>query len=256
MGILNVTEDSFSDGGKYNTIEKAVAHAKLMEAEGADLIDIGGESTKPNFKRVDEKEELLRVIPIIEALKSEINIPISIDTYKAKVAEAALAKGASMINDVYGFKMDPAMAKVAAEYQVPCCLMHNRSNTNYKNIMNDIKLELLESINIAKAAGVKEENIILDPGIGFGKNYEQNLIVINNLGLLSALNFPVLLGCSRKSVIGNTLGLPTLERLEGTLATSVIGILKGCDFLRVHDVLENKRVAIMTDTIRKQPIFY
>ncbi|MEY8000567.1 dihydropteroate synthase [Clostridium sp. Mt-5] len=252
MGILNVTPDSFSDGGKFNNLELAVEHAKKMEAEGADIIDVGGESTRPSYEPLGQQEELERVIPVIGTLTKYINVPISIDTYKGKVAEEAIKAGASLINDVWGFKRDPYMAEVAAHYKVPCCLMHNRNNTDYKNLMEDILDDLTESINIALKAGVNSENIIVDPGIGFAKNYEQNLNVMNNLEQLSKLGYPVLLGASRKSMIGNTLKLSTEERLEGTIATTVIGIMKKCDFVRVHDVKENKRASLMADAILRR----
>ena len=249
MGILNVTPDSFSDGGRYNDIERAVAHAKEMILQGADIIDVGGESTRPNHEVVPEDEEIKRVVPIIKALSKEIDVPISIDTYKAKVAEEAILAGASLINDVWGFKMDANMAKVAAKYQVACCLMHNRDNKDYGNLMEDMLVDLQESIDLALAAGVKKEKIMLDPGIGFAKTYEQNLEVMNKLEVLNRLGYPILLGTSRKSMIGNALNLPTEERVEGTVATTVIGIMKGYDFVRVHDIVENKRACIMTDAI-------
>ena len=249
MGILNVTPDSFSDGGKFNHIENAIKHAKEMIEDGADIIDIGGESTRPKHTPVEAKEEIKRVVPVIEVLSREIDVPISIDTYKGEVAELAIKAGASLINDVWGFKKDPYMSKVAAKYQVPCCIMHNRENKNYDDFITDVLEDLKESIDIALQAGVKAENIIIDPGIGFAKSYEQNLILMNNLEKLKGLNYPVLLGTSRKSFIGNTLNLPVEERVEGTVATSVIGIIKGCDFVRVHDVLENKRACAMTDAI-------
>ncbi|MFD3158299.1 dihydropteroate synthase [Haloimpatiens sp. FM7330] len=249
MGILNVTPDSFSDGGKFNSIDMAIEHAREMIEQGADIIDVGGESTRPNHTPVGEEEEIERVIPIIEALRKEFDIPISIDTYKGKVAERAIQAGANLINDVWGFKKDPYIKEVAAKYDVPCCLMHNRNNTEYKDIINDMIDDLKESIDIALEAGVKKENIILDPGIGFAKTLEQNLIVMNNLEKFKVLGYPVLLGTSRKSMIGNTLNLPVDERVEGTLATTAIGIVKGCEFIRVHDVKENKRVSDMTDAI-------
>lgn len=251
MGILNITPDSFSDGGKFNSIEAAVIQAKNMVKNGADIIDIGGESTRPNYTPVSEEEEINRVLPIIRELSREIDVPISIDTYKAKVAEAAIKEGAGLINDIWGFKKDKAMAKIAAEYDVPCCLMHNRDNNVYEKLIEDMIKDLKESIDIALKAGVRKENIILDPGIGFGKDYKQNLEVMSNLERLKELGFPVLLGTSRKSMIGNALNLPVNERVEGTIATTVIGIMKGCDFVRVHDVLENKRAALMTDAINK-----
>ena len=251
IGILNVTPDSFSDGGKYNEVEEAVKHAKELVDAGADIIDIGGESTRPGALYVTEDEEIERVVPIIKAIKENLDITISIDTYKSKTAEAAIKAGADIINDVWGFKKDKDMAKVAAKYKVPCILMHNREEKPYNNLMEDVLEDLKESINLALEAGVKNENIILDPGIGFAKTYEENLSVMNNVDKLKELGYPVLLGTSRKSMIGLTLNLPVNERVEGTIATTVIGIMKGCEFIRVHDVLENKRAAVMTDKIIK-----
>lgn len=251
MGILNVTPDSFSDGGKFNEVEAALKRAEELIRDGADIIDIGGESTRPNFEVVEANEEIQRVVPIIKAIKEKFDITISIDTYKAVTAEAAINAGADIINDVWGFKKDKDMGKVAAKYNVPCILMHNREDISYNNLMQDVVMDLVESINIALEAGVKRENIILDPGIGFAKTYEQNLIVMNNIEKIRELRLPILLGTSRKSMIGITLDLPVNERVEGTIATTVIGIMKGCEFIRVHDVLENKRAAIMTDTILK-----
>ncbi|GIM29593.1 dihydropteroate synthase [Clostridium polyendosporum] len=249
MGILNVTPDSFSDGGKFNSLEKAVDHVREMIEQGVDIIDIGGESTRPGHMPVSEEEEIHRVVPIIKAIREKFDIPISIDTYKGKVAEHAIEAGANLINDVWGFKKDTYIAKVAAKYDVPCCLMHNRDNTEYTDIIEDMKNDLNESIQIALNAGVKKENIILDPGIGFAKTHEQNLEVMNNLEKLQELGYPVLLATSKKRMIGNALNLPVEERGEGTLATTVIGIMKGCDFVRVHDIKENKRACIMTDAI-------
>ena len=250
MGILNFTPDSFSDGGKFDNIDAAVEHVKEMIEAGADIIDIGGESTRPNHTPVEEDEEISRVVPIIKAIRERFDIAISIDTYKSKVAEKAIEAGANLINDVWGFKKDKDMAKVAAKYNVPCCLMHNRENEDYKDLMEDILEDLRESIKIAKDAGVKDENIILDPGIGFAKSHEQNLETMNKLERLKELGYPVLLGTSRKRMIGFTLDLPVEERVEGTVATTVVGIMKdACDFVRVHDVLENSRAAKMTDAI-------
>jgi dihydropteroate synthase len=250
MGILNFTPDSFSDGGVFNNIDSAIEHVKKMIDNGADIIDIGGESTRPDHTPVSEEEEIKRVIPVIKAIREKFDIPISIDTYKAKVAEKAIEAGADLINDVWGFKKEKNIAKVAAKYNVPCCLMHNRDNEDYKDLMEDILDDLRESIKIAKEAGVKDENIILDPGIGFVKTYEQNLETMNNLERLKELGYPILLGTSRKRMIGLTLDLPVEERVEGTVATTVIGIMKdACDFVRVHDVLENSRAAKMTDAI-------
>ncbi|WP_297422512.1 dihydropteroate synthase [Clostridium sp.] len=250
MGILNFTPDSFSDGGKFNDIDIAMQHVRKMINDGADIIDVGGESTRPGYTIVSDEEEISRVVPIIKAIKENFNIPVSIDTYKARVAEKAIEAGADLINDIWGFKKEKDIAKVAAKYSVPCCLMHNRDNTDYKNLIEEILEDLKESIKIAKYAGVKDENIILDPGIGFGKTYEQNLETMNNLEKLKELGYPILLGTSRKSMIGLTLNLPVEERVEGTVATTVIGIMKdSCDFVRVHDVLENSRAAKMTDAI-------
>lgn len=249
MGILNVTPDSFSDGGKYNNISLAIEKALKLVDEGADIIDIGGESTRPDHRPVSLDEELKRVIPIVERLAKEITVPISIDTYKAEVARQAINAGAKIINDVWGFKKDPNIAKVAAELNVPIILMHNREEANYSSLMDDIIEDLRESIKIALDAGVEPTNIILDPGIGFAKTYEDNLIVMNNLEDIVSLGYPVLLGTSRKSLIGKTLDLPVEERIEGTAATVALGITKGCRIIRVHDVKEMKRVAKMMDAM-------
>jgi dihydropteroate synthase len=247
MGILNVTPDSFSDGGKYNVIEVAVNKAKEMVSNGADIIDIGGESTRPGALKVSIEEELERVIPIVKAIANEVDVPISIDTYKAEVAKLAIEAGAHIINDVWGAKADPDMATVSAQYNVPIILMHNRNNKNYNHLINDMKSDLMESVSIVKHAGVIDENIILDPGIGFAKTYEQNIEVMNKLDCFTELGYPVLLGTSRKSMIGLALDLPVEERLEGTGATVCLGIEKGCQIVRVHDVLEMARMAKMMD---------
>lgn len=250
MGILNVTPDSFSDGGNFNSIDKALEHAKVMISEGVDIIDLGGESTRPGHNYVDADEELKRVIPVIKRLKKEIDIPISIDTYKAKVADESLKLGVEMINDVWGLRKDKDMATIIAKHNAYVCIMHNQDGTNYdKDIMESIKEFLLESIKIAIDAGIDKDKIILDPGIGFGKTYEQNLEVLKRLGELNELGYPILLGTSRKSVIGNTLNLPPKERLEGTIATTVLCIRDGVDIVRVHDVEANLRAAKMADAI-------
>ena len=251
MGILNVTPDSFSDGGKFNEVNAAITQAKRLVEEGADIIDIGGESTRPGAKTVTIEEEIARVVPVIEAIRKEMDVVISVDTYNSRTAEAAIKAGADKINDVWGFKKDENMAKVAAKYNVPCILMHNREAKPYNNLEEDFKADLIESVNLALAAGVKQENIILDPGIGFAKNLEENLTVMNNLKWIKDLGYPVLLATSRKSMIGLTLNLPVDERVEGTLATTAIGIMAGCEMIRVHDVKENKRVCQMTDAIIK-----
>ncbi|HSH24551.1 MAG TPA: dihydropteroate synthase [Massilibacterium sp.] len=250
MGILNITPDSFSDGGKFNEIESAIEHAKQMIEAGADIIDIGGESTRPGHAPVSLEEELNRVIPIIKAIRKEIpNIPISIDTYKAEVAKQAVEAGADIINDIWGAKKERKIADVAATYKVPIILMHNRDNTNYHHLMSDVVSDIRESITIAKQAGVPDEHIILDPGIGFAKTYEQNLEVMRHLDTFTALGYPVLLGTSRKSMIGHTLDLPATERMEGTGATVCLGIEKGCQIMRVHDVKEMSRMAKMMDAM-------
>ncbi|MFE6139865.1 dihydropteroate synthase [Bacillus sp. NPDC057893] len=249
MGILNVTPDSFSDGGSYNEVDAAVRHAKEMKNEGAHIIDIGGESTRPGFAKVSVEEEIKRVVPMIQAVSKEAKIPISIDTYKAEVAKQAIEAGAHIINDIWGAKAEPKIAGVAAYYDVPIILMHNRDNMNYRNLMADMIADLYESIKIAKDAGVRDENIILDPGIGFAKTPEQNLEAMRNLEQLNVLGYPVLLGTSRKSFIGHVLDLPVEERLEGTGATVCLGIEKGCEFIRVHDVKEMARMAKMMDAM-------
>ena len=249
MGILNATPDSFSDGGKFNEVELALKRVEEMISQGADIIDVGGESTRAGFTVVEADDEINRVVPVIKAIKEKFDITVSIDTYKAKTAEAAIKAGADIINDVWGFKKDKDMAAVAAKYDVQCILMHNREDKPYENLMEEVKSDLEESIKIAMDAGVKKENIILDPGIGFAKTYEENLMVMKNLKEIRDLGYPVLLGTSRKSMIGNALNLPVDQRVEGTVATTVMGIMAGCEFVRVHDVLENKRACVMTDTI-------
>ncbi|HEY4623295.1 MAG TPA: dihydropteroate synthase [Solibacillus sp.] len=249
MGILNVTPDSFSDGGNYTSIEAAVQQAKKMVAEGAKIIDVGGESTRPGHDVISEEEEIARVVPVIEALVKEVKAIISIDTYKANVAEAAIKAGAHMINDVWGAKADARMASVAAQYNVPIILMHNRDNTEYKYFWLEVHKELQESLAIARAAGVPDDHIILDPGIGFGKTTAQNIKMMQHLPDLVAMGYPVLLATSRKSMIGNVLDLPTAERLEGTMATVVYGIDKGCHMMRLHDIEPMRRAMKMTDVL-------
>ncbi|PEY31135.1 dihydropteroate synthase [Bacillus cereus] len=249
MGILNVTPDSFSDGGNYDEVNAAVSHAREMVSDGADIIDIGGESTRPGFAKVSVEEELGRVIPMIQAVSKEVKVPISIDTYKAEVAKQAIEAGAHVINDIWGAKAEPKIAEVAAHYNVPIILMHNRENTNYSNLIVDMIADLYESVKIAKGAGVPDENIILDPGIGFAKTPEQNLEVMRNLEQLHVLGYPVLLATSRKSFIGHVLDLPVEERVEGTGASICLGIEKGCEMIRVHDVKEMARMAKMMDAM-------
>ena len=249
MGILNVTPDSLSDGGSYTSIDKAMEQTEKMIQQGADIIDVGGESTRPGHVQIGDEEEIKRVVPVIREIKKKFDIPVSIDTYKSAVAKAALEAGADLLNDIWGFRYDEKMAELAAEYDVPVCLMHNRDNLDYDDFMEDVKKDLQISLDIAEKYGVKKENIMLDPGVGFGKTYEQNLMVMNHLEEIVDMGYPVLLGTSRKSVIGLTLDLPVDEREEGTLATSVLGAIKGCQFVRVHDVEKNVRALKMTDAI-------
>ena len=249
MGILNVTPDSFSDGGKFNQIDAALKHVEEMIRDGADVIDIGGESTRPGYTKISDEEETDRVVPVIEAVKKEFEIPISVDTYKSGVAEAAAQAGADLINDIWGLKYDARMAEVIAKSGLACCLMHNRDNTEYRNFMEDMKQDLRETIALAKAAGIADDKIILDPGVGFAKSYENNLEVIRRLKEFNELKYPVLLGTSRKSVIGLTLDLPAAERVEGTIVTTVMAVEAGCMFVRVHDVKENHRAIQMAEAI-------
>ncbi|KIP20514.1 Dihydropteroate synthase [Anoxybacillus ayderensis] len=249
MGILNATPDSFSDGGKFNHVEQAIERAKQLVAEGAHIIDIGGESTRPGAEKVPLEEELRRVIPIVEAVAKAVDVPISIDTYKAEVAKQAIEAGATMINDVWGAKADPNMAKVAANYGVPIVLMHNRHDRNYKHFISDMINDLKESIHLVKQAGVTDEQIIIDPGIGFAKTVEHNLEVMRRLDEFAVLDYPILLGTSRKSFIGHVLDLPVHERVEGTGATVCLGIAKGVHIVRVHDVLPIARMAKMMDAM-------
>ena len=241
MGILNVTPDSFSDGGKWNDRDRALRHVEEMLEEGADIIDIGGESTRPGYTLLPEHEEIERVVPVIEAVKAAFDVPVSLDTYKARVASAGIAAGADLINDVWGLKYDSwsrngadapgngasgqggsAMAQVIAESGLPCCLMHNRRDTDYRDFVHDVIGDLEGTLRLAEQAGIGRERIILDPGVGFAKSYEQNLEIIRRMGELGTLGCPLLLGCSRKSVIGLTLDLPADQRLEGTLVTTVV----------------------------------
>ncbi len=249
MGILNVTPDSFSDGGKYNSIEAAIDHAKKMVADGAKIIDVGGESTRPGYTRISDEEEIARVVPVIKALLKEVPAIISIDTYKSAVARAAIEAGAHIINDIWGAKKDPLIANVAAELNVPIILMHNREEKPYINYFEDYMSDLDESILIAKQAGVPDEHIILDPGIGFVKNLNQSIETMQRLDELVELGYPVLLATSRKRMIGTILNLPVDERVEGTAATCAYGVMKGCHIVRVHDVKEVARTVKMIDAL-------
>lgn len=261
MGILNVTPDSFSDGGKYLKEDLALKQVERMIDEGADIVDVGGESSRPGYIKVTEEEEIQRVIPIIEKIKRRFNIPISLDTYRSKVAKEGIIAGADMINDIWGLQYDDKIASVISEAKVACCLMHNR-NPNpcyqkgetgqtvlYENFLEEISSDLYKSINKARIAGIDHEKIIIDPGIGFAKNLEENLLAIKHIKKLCGMEFPVLLAASRKSVIGLTLGLSSSERIEGTLATTAYAVMSGCSFVRVHDVKENKRCIQMLEAI-------
>jgi len=271
MGIINITEDSFSGDGLVQNeksadwVQLSLKQARRFLDAGADILDVGAESTRPGAEPVSSEQEMERLLPVLHALKREMDALISVDTYKAQVAEATLNAGAHIINDVWGFKADPEIARVAARYQAPVILMHNRSSwahaeikeslggryvgMAYENLLEDIKSELLESVQLAKDAGVLEENIILDPGIGFGKTVEQNLELLDRLAEVRALGYPVLLGPSRKSFIGYTLDLPPEQRTEGTAAAIAVGIARGADIVRVHEVEHMVRVARMTDAI-------
>ena len=273
MGILNVTPDSFSGDGiiaKGDAVNVAVEQARDFLASGADILDVGGESTRPGSAPVSADEEMERVIPIIHALNK--NFPealISVDTYKAQVAEEAINAGAHIVNDVWGLRADDKLASIVAKYHVPVILMHNRSNpasvevrkkignayvgVEYENLIEDVKHELMNSVELAKKAGIAESHIVLDPGIGFGKTREHNLELINRLDEIRQLGYPILLGTSRKSFIGFTLDLPADQRVEGTAATVAVGITRGADTIRVHDVKEMARVAKMTDAIVRKP---
>ncbi len=251
MGILNVTPDSFSDGGRWNEMDAALKHAEQMIAEGADIIDVGGESTRPGHIQITEAEEIERVTPVVERLKAEFDAPVSIDTYKANVAEAALQAGADLVNDIWGCLYDERMASVIKKYDAACCLMHNRNEAVYENFVADMTEDLRKCVAAAKAAGVADDKIILDPGIGFGKTLEHNLIAMKHLGDFLELGYPLLLGTSRKSMIGLTLDLPSDQREEGTLVTTVMAVENQYGFVRVHDVEKNYRAIKMAEAILK-----
>lgn len=251
MGILNVTPDSFSDGGNYVDMDNALFHVEEMIRDGMDIVDVGGESTRPGYTLLDIEEEIQRVTPVIEKIKSRFDVPISLDTYKAEVALAGIQAGADLINDIWGLKYDAELAKVIAKHKVPCCLMHNRKEPDYKHLMMDVLQDLEKTVELARDAGIADDCIILDPGVGFGKTYEQNLEIINKMEMLHALGYPLLLGTSRKSVIGLTLDLDVQNRLEGTLVTTVYAAQKNAMFVRVHDVKENVRAIKMTETLMR-----
>lgn len=261
MGVLNVTPDSFSDGGAYLDPEKAIAQALRMAKEGADIIDIGGESSRPGAEPVSVMEEIRRVLPVITALQKQIDIPISIDTYKASVAEEALKAGAQLINDITGLRGDDRMVQLAAEYDVYTVIMHMKGtprtmqhNPNYENLMEELVQFFMKQVAFALATGINRGKIIIDPGIGFGKRVEDNFIILNELQKLVEIGYPVLVGPSRKSFIGKTLHLPVEERLEGTSAAVTAAILNGAKIVRVHDVKEMRRVVLITDAIRLERV--
>lgn len=249
MGILNATPDSFSDGGKYVGLDAALHHVEQMVSEGMDVVDIGGESTRPGHVQITDQEEIERVCPLIEAVKARFDVPISLDTYKSAVAEAGIRAGADLINDIWGLKYDGKLAGIIAEHGVACCLMHNRRNMDYVDYIPNLCGDLEETLRLADAAGIDREKIMLDPGVGFAKTYEQNLQIIHHLEVLHRFGLPILLGTSRKSVIGLTLDLPVDQRVEGTLVTTVLAVEKGCMFVRVHDVKENVRAIRMAQAI-------
>ena len=256
MGILNMTPDSFSDGGQFKSHDKAIDHALKMVEEGANIIDIGGESTRPGAKAVQLEEELSRTVPIIEAIRLKSDCLISIDTYKSKVAKAALDAGADMVNDISGLTFDHNMASLVAERNVPVIIMHIKGkpgdmqkNPNYDNLIKEVKAFFEVQIAIAKRAGIDSGNIILDPGIGFGKRLEDNFEIIRELGQISTMGYPVLLGPSRKSFIGFTLDLPIEERIEGTLASITAGVINGARIVRVHDIRATRRTLTITEKI-------
>lgn len=249
MGILNVTPDSFFDGAHYDTMDNAIRRAIEIQEEGADIIDVGGESTRPGYTMISDQEEIERVVPVIERIKKEIDIPISLDTYKSAVAKAGIDAGADLINDIWGLKWDNNMAAVIAQAKVACCLMHNRKDTDYKSFAKDVECDLAESIQLANKAGIADDKIILDPGVGFAKDTNQNLEIIACMDRLNQFGYPVLLGVSRKSVVGNVLNIPKEERLIGTVALDVIGIMKHASFLRVHDVKEHVQAVKMVEAV-------
>ena len=250
MGILNVTPDSFSDGGKWDNIDAALKHTEDMIRDGAKIIDVGGESIRPGYTLISDEEEISRVVPVIEKIKENFDVPISLDTYKTNVARAGVEAGVDMINDVWGLKWkDRDMADLVAKSKAAVCIMHNKDNISYSNYVEDVLAELKESIDIAHKAGVNDSQIVVDPGVGFGKDYEQNLLIIKYVDRLKELGYPVLLGTSRKSVIGLTLDVDKDNRMAGTVATTVMGYERGCSIFRVHDVKENYEALMMAKAI-------
>lgn len=249
MGILNVTPDSFSDGGKWNNYDAAMAHVEELLKGGSDIIDIGGESTRPGHIQISIQEEIDRIAPMVEAVKKNFDIPVSIDTYKSTVAESALKLGADLVNDVWGFLYDEKMAPLVKKYNAACCLMHNREEAVYDNFLPDMYADMEKCVKAAKSAGIDDNKIMLDPGFGFGKTWEMNLIVMNHLDLFKELGYPMLLGTSRKSTIGTVLDLPPEQREEGTMVTTVMAVQHGYGFVRVHDAEKNRRTIKMMEAI-------
>lgn len=249
MGILNVTPDSFSDGGQWNNYDAAMAHVQKLLDTGSDIIDIGGESTRPGHIQISIQEEIDRVSPLIEAVKKNFDVPVSVDTYKSEVAEAALKLGADLVNDIWGFRYDENMAPIVKKYDAACCLMHNRSEAVYEDLIPDMVKDFQICIDLAKAAGIDDDKIMLDPGFGFGKTWEHNLEVMRHLDAFDGFGYPMLLGTSRKSTIGKVLDLPVDQREEGTMVTTVMAVEKGYGFVRVHDAEVNRRAIAMTEAI-------
>ena len=249
VGIVNVTPDSFFDGGKFGCTDAAVSHAMQLISDGADIVEIGGESTRPGHEKVDEETEMERVLPVIESLRQKTDVPISVDTSKSRVADAALSLGASLINDISCFTLDDELAAVCAKHGSACCVMHNRDNLQYRNLIMDVMMDLQRSIYKVEKAGVPKDKIIIDPGIGFAKAVYDNLVILRNLSYFTSYEYPLMIGTSRKSFMGKILGLEKEDRLEATLATTALAISNQAAFIRVHDVLENKRVAMMADEL-------
>ena len=252
MGILNVTPDSFSDGGRWSGVERAVEHALQMEADGADLIDVGAESTAPGNAPVDQKTECERLLPVLEALAGKLTVPISVDTYKAATARAALEAGAAVVNDVWGFQKDAEMARVVAEYRCPAIIMHNKEEAVYEDYFGEVLAFLRRSIALAEEAGCSREQLIVDPGFGFGKTAEHNLAITNKLEELQVLGCPVLMAASRKRTVGAILDAPANERLEGDIAIAVLSAAKGADMVRVHDVKPVVKALKVADAVLRQ----
>uniref|UniRef100_UPI003FEF34FE dihydropteroate synthase n=1 Tax=Megasphaera elsdenii TaxID=907 RepID=UPI003FEF34FE len=255
MGVLNYTPDSFSDGGKWNNVDVALKHMEEMVADGADIIDIGAESARPGFTPISAAEEIARLETILPRLVAACPVPISVDTYKAETAEYAMSTGAHIMNDIWGLQYAPEpgkMAAVAAKYGVPVVVMHNQEGTEYDDIIEDMKRFFIRSAIIADQAGMSQDQIITDPGIGFGKDFDQNVYVMKHLQELAALPYPMLLGTSRKGFIGKILDLPVTERMEGTGTTCVAGVLAGCTIVRVHDVKPIVRMCKMADALRPE----